>query len=104
MDKSKIEQNKTPASIYLMHKYWGKKPSKDLKDIILKYSKEKDTILDPFAGYGGIAIEGTLLNRNVIINDLNPAANFISASVLEKDINIDKLIALFNEIKDVVLR
>ena len=35
MDKSKIEQNKTPASIYLMHKYWGKKPSKDLKDIIL---------------------------------------------------------------------
>lgn len=34
------EIKKTPASIYLMHKYWGKKPSDELKEQILKYTKK----------------------------------------------------------------
>ena len=37
-----------------MHKYWGKKPASELKNIVEKYTKEGDVILDPFAGYGGI--------------------------------------------------
>ncbi len=37
---------------YEMHKYWGKKPSNDLKSLIEKYSEEGDTVLDPFSGYG----------------------------------------------------
>ena len=89
----------TPSSIYLMHKYWGKKPSKELKSIIEKYSKENDIILDPFSGFGGVGIEAILLNRNIVLNDLNPCANFISESILNYNIDLTKLNELFDYIK-----
>ena len=74
---------------YEMHKYWGKKPSNDLKGLIEKFSIEGDTVLDPFAGYGVFCCEALILNRNVIANDLNPIANFINKQLLNKDININ---------------
>lgn len=96
----KTENNITPSSIYLMHKYWGKKPASELKNIVEKYTKEGDVILDPFAGYGGIGVEGILLNRNVILNDLNPVANYISKCILETSIDINKLKMEFKKIKE----
>ena len=87
------------SSIYLMHKYWGKKPSDELEKIILKFSNIGDLILDPFAGFGGFAIEGILNNRNVIINDLNPAATFIAKNVLNEKIDIEKLKKIANSLK-----
>lgn len=81
-------QKASPSSIYLMHKYWGKKPSLEIKNILEKYSKSGDLILDPFSGYGGLGIEGVLLNRNVILNDLNPIANFISECILDSNIDM----------------
>tara|TARA_R110000868_G_C10931336_1_gene766406 strand:- start:1124 stop:2686 length:1563 start_codon:yes stop_codon:yes gene_type:complete len=74
-----------------MHKYWGKKPSNDLKELIEKYSNEGDTVLDPFSGYGVFCSEAYILNRNVISNDLNPVANFINVQLLEKEINLKLL-------------
>ena len=73
----------TPSSVYLLHKYQGKKPSKELRSIIDKYSKKGDYILDPFAGFGGLGIEGVLMGRNTILNDLNPVANFIAETILD---------------------
>ena len=84
---------------YEMHKYWGKKPSGDLKALIEKYSQEGDTILDPFSGYGVFCCEAYLLNRNVISNDLNPIANFINSQLLTKDINFKKLMSEWKLIK-----
>ena len=74
-----------------MHKYWGKKPSSDLGVLIRKYSKEGDTVLDPFSGYGVFCCEALLLNRNVIANDLNPVANFLNNQLLSKDVNLELL-------------
>ncbi len=82
-----------------MHKYWGKKPSSNLKGLIEKFSEEGDTVLDPFSGYGVFACEAYLLNRNVISNDLNPIANFINQQLLEKDIDLDKLQVQWAKIK-----
>lgn len=82
-----------------MHKYWGKKPSEALRKYILKYTKESDIILDPFAGFGGTAIESLLLNRNVIINDLNPAAIFISKCVLDETVKVERIKELFEILK-----
>jgi len=76
---------------YEMHKYWGKKPSNDLKGLIEKYSREGDTVLDPFSGYGVFCSEAYILNRNVISNDLNPVANFINIQLLEKNIDLERL-------------
>jgi adenine-specific DNA methylase len=82
-----------------MHKYWGKKPSNDLKQLIEKYSNEGDTLLDPFAGYGVFCSEAFILNRNIISNDLNPVANYINIQLLEKDINLPLLERQWGQIK-----
>lgn len=88
------------SSIYLMHKYWGKKPSDELSKIISQYSSEGDLVFDPFAGFGGVAIEALLQNRNVIVNDLNPIAVFIEKVILDDNVNIDKFYSLFLNIKN----
>ena len=90
----------TPSSVYLMHKYWGKKPSKELRNIIDKYSKKGDQILDPFAGFGGLGIEGVLMNRNTILNDLNPIANFISDVILNTEINLKLVKEYYDDLKE----
>lgn len=73
---------------YEMHKYWGKKPSKDLKILIEKFSKQNDLLLDPFSGYGVFVCEAFLMGRNVIGNDLNPAANFILDQLLNTNVDL----------------
>ena len=45
---------------------------------IKKLSKDNDWIYDPFMGRGTTLVEGTLLNRNVIGNDINPLCELLS--------------------------
>lgn len=82
-----------------MHKYWGKKPSNDLKELIDKYSNQGDTVLDPFAGYGVFGCEAFIMNRNVILNDLNPVANFLNNQLLQKDIDLQLIEKQWRKIK-----
>ncbi|MEX1376690.1 MAG: DNA methyltransferase [Eubacteriales bacterium] len=42
------------------------------RNLILRYSKEGDLILDQFAGGGTTLVESKLLNRNIIGVDINP--------------------------------
>ena len=93
----KVKQKKDR---YEMHKYWGKKPSKNLHQLIEKYSNEHDVVLDPFSGYGVFCAEAYIMNRNVISNDLNPIANFINAQLLEESIDIDLLKKQWEVIKN----
>lgn len=76
---------------YEMHKYWGKKPSKDLNELIEKYSNAGDILLDPFSGYGVFCCEAYIMKRNVISNDLNPIAYYLNCQLLEKEINLQLL-------------
>jgi len=41
-------------------------------------SKEEDIVYDPFSGRGTTGIEAGLLNRNIILNDVNPLSEIIS--------------------------
>ena len=85
---------------YEMHKYWGKKPSKDLLHLIEKYSNEGDVLLDPFSGYGVFVCEAYLNGRNAIGNDLNPSSTFIQNQLLSSKVDLD----LFHyEIKKIFL-
>jgi DNA modification methylase len=83
-----------------MHKYWGKKPANDLNKLIEEYSNKGDTVLDPFSGYGVFCCEAYLLGRNVISNDLNPSANFITDQLLERNINVSKIKKQWKTIKE----
>ncbi len=44
------------------------------RNLIVRYSKEKDLILDQFVGSGTTLVEAKLLNRNILGIDINPAA------------------------------
>ena len=44
------------------------------RNLLLRYSKEGDLVLDQFAGGGTTLIEAKLLNRNIIGVDINPNA------------------------------
>lgn len=45
-----------------------------VRNLILRYSKENDILLDPMIGGGTTAIEAKLLNRNIICSDVNDLA------------------------------
>lgn len=62
---------------YLMHKYWGRKAHNVVGEYISCFTKEGDTILEPFMGSGVTVIEAIKQNRKVIGLDINPMATFI---------------------------
>lgn len=87
---------------YLTHKYHSY-PARFIPQIprafIQLFTKEGDTILDPFCGCGTTLVESTLLKRNSIGNDFNPLATLLSkvktTSLSDKQlIKIDSLIKL----------
>ena len=77
------------------------------RNVILRYSKEEDIILDPMVGSGTTLIETKLLNREGIGFDINPDAvkltkqnlNFESKKSLEQKVRIGDVRNL-SEIKD----
>jgi len=72
-----IKPEKQKAWHWRMHQYFTKQASNVVAEYIMHYSKEGDTILDPFGGTGVTAIEALRLKRKVIIVDINPLACFL---------------------------
>ena len=91
--------SKKNAPRYFMHKYWGKKPATGISPLVEKYTNPGDTIIDPFSGYGVFCCEAYLKNRNVIVNDLNPIANFIAHNLFSNDVNISRVKRVWKKIK-----
>lgn len=104
MVKQKIEQinyatvAKPHTSMYLMHKYWARKPHNVVSEYIENYTKEGDIVLDPFCGSGPTPIEAIKLGRKGIGIDLNPISTFVTRmTAMPADTNLIK--KTFEEIK-----
>ncbi|MEM5816204.1 MAG: DNA methyltransferase, partial [Candidatus Aenigmatarchaeota archaeon] len=84
---------KLPSTTYATHglyMYPAKFIPHVVRYVIEKYSKEGDWIFDPFAGYGTVAIEATLTNRNALLWDLNPITKVLTyASIYRGDISLE---------------
>tara|TARA_B110000438_G_C15789938_1_gene640187 strand:- start:397 stop:1527 length:1131 start_codon:yes stop_codon:yes gene_type:complete len=75
MNNLKIEfESNTGYLTHNYHPYPCKFVPQIPNQIIEQYSKEGDTVLDPFVGSGTTLTEASLLNRNGIGIDLNPVA------------------------------
>jgi DNA modification methylase len=64
-------------------KYRGNWAPEVVRNLILRYSKEGDYLLDPMVGGGTTAVECKLLNRNLLALDINPAAIDLTKKALE---------------------
>src|ERR1051326_2493642 len=71
------------ARHYGVHPYFTRRPANVVRAYIEHYSRDGDTVLDPFGGTGVTAIEAFLHGRTGIHNDLNPFANFIARCIAD---------------------
>ncbi len=63
--------------------YRGNWAPEVVRNLILRYSKEEDYLLDPMIGGGTTAIECKLLNRNLLALDINSNAIAITENALD---------------------
>jgi 16S rRNA G966 N2-methylase RsmD len=80
IDHAISPQAHTP--MYLMHKYWARKPHNVVGEYIEHYSKKGEIVLDPFVGSGVTAIEALKRGRRAVAIDLDPIATFITRMTL----------------------
>ena len=75
------------ATHYLNAKYRGNWAPQVARNLILRYTKEKDTVLDAFVGSGTTLIEAKLLHRNGIGVDINKDAIMVTLDRLRFSYN-----------------
>lgn len=66
------------------------------RNVILRYSKEQDIVLDQFVGGGTTAVEAKLTNRNFIGVDINPNAVETTKNKLDFNCNYNPKVDIFH--------
>ena len=69
---------KAHPPMYLLHKWWARKPHNVVRAYIEAYSNPGDVVLDPFLGSGPTVVEAVRSGRRALGFDLDPLAIFIS--------------------------
>jgi len=69
---------KKSGVVFNQHQYWTKQPLESIDFFIKKFSKEGETVLDPFSGTGMTGLSGMRLGRNVILSDISRICQHIS--------------------------
>jgi len=69
--------------------YRGNWAPEVVRNLILRYSKEGDYLVDPMIGGGTTAIECKLLNRNLLALDINPKAIDLTNEALAFECNYE---------------
>ncbi len=69
---------KQHTAVYMMHRYYARRPWNVFEHIIKHYTDAGDLVFDPFCGGGVTVYEGLKLRRRVIGVDLNPLATWIT--------------------------
>lgn len=64
--------NQISYSTHGIFRYFGKFPSTVAAHLIMQYTKEFDTVMDPMSGSGTTVLESLLSNRNCRAFDVNP--------------------------------
>lgn len=90
---------KTHTPMYLMHKYWARKPHNIVGKYIETYSKEGEIVLDPFCGSGVTAVESLKLARKAIALDLDPMSVFITR-MTAMPVDLEEFRKTYNTIKE----
>ena len=82
---------------YDAHTYHTKVPPQGIASIIAKYLPEGGVVLDPFSGSGMTGVAARYLGCDGIMNELSPAASFISHNFL-KTVDTDEFNSAISKI------
>ncbi|MDD4178552.1 MAG: DNA methyltransferase [Candidatus Margulisbacteria bacterium] len=89
----------TNYSTHNIHRYSSKYIPQIPEQLILKLTKENDTVLEPFVGSGTTLLEANKLKRNAIGVDINPVAYLIT-SVKTTLVKVEVIDEHINKFKD----
>jgi len=78
-------------------KFWASKPLEIANAYLERYTKDKKTLLDPFAGSGVFVYAALLKGKKAIFNDLCPYAFFLARNAI-KPFNVGKIQTAFNKV------
>jgi len=95
---SKVIQAKPHSPVYMMHKFWARRPHNVFAELVDHYSEPGDIVLDPFCGGGVTVVESLRLRRKVLGIDINPLAAYITEMEV-RPANVDNFWRWFNEVK-----
>jgi len=84
---------------YELHQYWARKPWYVVRRCIEHFTKEGDTVLDPFVGSGITACESLIARRKVVAVDLNPISTLITRVTCYSPINLNSIGVAFEGIE-----
>lgn len=74
---------------YDAHSYHTKVPPQGIASVMSKYLPQGGLVLDPFSGSGMTGVAARFLGNDVILNELSPAASFLSYNFLSTiDLNL----------------
>jgi len=90
---------KPHTPMYLMHKFWARKPHNVVSEYINHYSRKGNITLDPFCGSGVTSIESLRLRRKTVATDIDPISTFITRmSIVPVDLSeYEKTFCIFEE-------
>jgi DNA modification methylase/ribosomal protein S27AE len=94
----KVIQAKPHTPVYMMHKFWARRPHNVFAELIAHSSELGDIVLDPFCGGGVTVVEALGLRRKVVGIDLNPLATYVTEMEVSP-LNVDNFWQGFLEIK-----
>ncbi len=80
------------CTLHQLSPYIGKIKSSIACDLVKKYSKPGDLVVDPFAGAGTIPLESALLGRRVLGADISPYSRILSLAKLFPPCSLDEAI------------
>lgn len=92
---------KTHPPLYMIHKYWARKPHNVVGEYIKHYTHPSEIVLDPFCGSGVTVIEALRNDRLAIGFDLDPLSAMIIESSVEA-VDLDKFDEAFNNILAII--
>jgi SAM-dependent methyltransferase len=75
---TKVVEAKQHSPVYLMHKFWARRPHNVFSELVAHYSSPGDIVLDPFCGGGVTVVEALKLKRRAVGVDVNPLATYVT--------------------------
>jgi len=87
------------TSMYVWHKYWGRKTWNVVGEYVKTYCPEGGIVLDPFAGSGVIAMEALKAGRRAIVCDILPISTELIRLTI-KPVDINQLVNAFKRVEE----